>query len=90
MPKVLHNIAERALSVHGSLGASTEMPFTDMIILSYHMSLADGPTEVHKVTVARQVLREHEATEDLFPEYHRPRLQAAAREKFGKVLSQFE
>ncbi|PZQ01494.1 MAG: acyl-CoA dehydrogenase [Variovorax paradoxus] len=86
MPKVLHDIAERALHIHGSLGASLEMPYTDQLVLSYHMGLADGPTEVHKVTVARQVLREYQACPDLFPAYHRPRAKAAAEAKYRHLL----
>jgi acyl-CoA dehydrogenase len=50
------------------------------------MGLADGPTEVHKVTVARQVLREYEASKDLFPEYHLPRRYNAAVEQYGDLL----
>lgn len=86
MPKVLHDIAERALHIHGSLGASLEMPYTDQLVLSYHMGLADGPTEVHKVTVAKQVLRGYAACPDLFPAYHRPRAKAAAEAKYKHLL----
>ena len=35
------------------------MPFVRMIHGAAVMGLADGPTEVHKVTVARQVLRDY-------------------------------
>ena len=56
MPGVYRNIASRALQIHGSLGASWEMPFGKEVIESFHMGLADGPTEVHKVQVARRVL----------------------------------
>src|SRR4051794_4085410 len=56
MPRVYHDVVARALQVHGSLGASNEMPFADLLVESFHMGLADGPTEVHKVTLARQVL----------------------------------
>jgi acyl-CoA dehydrogenase len=87
MPKLFHDVAQRALQIHGSLGVSTEMPFTDMIVHSYHMGLADGPTEVHKVTVARQVLRDFEGTDTLFPDYHVPAMEAAARAKFAKELA---
>ncbi len=59
MPGVLHDIAQRALQVHGALGASNEMPFHQMILGASVMGIADGPTEVHKVTVARQVLRDY-------------------------------
>lgn len=86
MPKVLHDIASSALQVHGSIGVSTEMPFVGLIVRAYQMGLADGPTEVHKVTVARQLLRDYVACEDLFPDYHRPTAAAAAAEKFRPVL----
>jgi acyl-CoA dehydrogenase len=49
MPKVLADIAGRAIQVHGSLGVSTEMPFGKWVMESYHMGLADGATELHKV-----------------------------------------
>lgn len=85
MPKVLHDIASSALQVHGSIGVSTEMPFVGLIVRAYQMGLADGPTEVHKVTVARQLLREYEPCAELFPAYHRPTAAAAAAEKFRMV-----
>ncbi len=70
MPKVLHDIASRALHLHGSLGITQEMPFTHLVMQSYHIGLADGPVEVHKVTVARQLLREFKPSETQFPSYH--------------------
>ena len=59
MPTVLHDIAWRAMQVHGALGATNEMPFFRMIHGAGVMGLADGPTEVHKITVAKQVLRDY-------------------------------
>ena len=88
MPKLFHDVAQRALHLHGSLGVSTEMPFMDMVIHSYHMGLADGPTEVHKVTVARQVLGQFKGTETMFPAYHVPARAAAARAKFARELAE--
>ncbi len=61
MPTVLHDIAWRSMQVHGALGMSNEMPLQQMIHGAASMGLADGPTEVHKVTVARQLLREYKA-----------------------------
>jgi len=86
MPGVLHDIALRALQVHGALGASNEMPFHQMVLGASILGLADGPTEVHKVTVARQVLREHKATDDLWPTQHIPKRLAAAKVKFAEHL----
>jgi len=84
MPKLLHDIASRALHLHGSIGLSDEMPFMHWVTESYFLALADGPTEVHKVTVARQVLRDYTATSDLFPSYHLPRLRAEAVARYGQ------
>ena len=86
MPKVLHDVASRALQLHGSLGVSHEMPFASMVLESFHMGLADGATEVHKVTLAREVLKGYRGTEDLFPTQHLPRLRAEAEARFAAVL----
>ena len=86
MPAVYHDIAARALQVHGALGVSNEMPFTRMVHGSFVMGLADGPTEVHKVTVAKQVLRDYQPTDDLWPSEHLPKKLAAARAKYAAYL----
>jgi acyl-CoA dehydrogenase len=72
--------------VHGALGTTNEMPFFGMIHGAGVMGLADGPTEVHKVTVARQVLRDYKATDGMWPTAWIPGRQEAAREKFGHLL----
>jgi acyl-CoA dehydrogenase len=86
MPQVLHDVASRALQLHGALGLSDEMPFAEMVLESFHMGLADGATEVHKLNLARQVLKEEKPTEDLFPTRHLPKLQAQARHKYDDLL----
>lgn len=86
MPRVYHDVAARALQIHGSLGVSHEMPFAEMVIESFHMGLADGPTEVHKVTLARQVLSRYEPTSGMFPTRHRPTDREAAIAKYADVL----
>ncbi|HET6662948.1 MAG TPA: acyl-CoA dehydrogenase family protein [Acidimicrobiales bacterium] len=86
MPKVLANIAQRALHLHGALGVSNEMPFVGMLIGAESLALADGPTEVHKVTVARQVLREYKPVDGLWPSAHLPTRRAEARARFAQFL----
>lgn len=86
MPKVLHDVVYRAMHLHGSLGVSDEMPFAQMLMGAAVMGIADGPTEVHKITVARQILREYKGTDGLFPSAHLPTRLAAARERFAHVL----
>jgi acyl-CoA dehydrogenase len=86
MPTVLHDIAWRAMQVHGALGTTNEMPFFTMIHGAAVMGLADGPTEVHKVTVARQVLRDYRPSDDLWPTEWLPKKLEAAREKFAEYL----
>ncbi|MEQ8496640.1 MAG: acyl-CoA dehydrogenase family protein, partial [Gammaproteobacteria bacterium] len=87
MPGVLHDVASRALHLHGSLGISNEMPFADWVINSFHVGLADGPTEVHKITVAREVLKEFDPCEKLFPDYHLPAEEARALDLYGDLLA---
>ncbi|MDT3439579.1 acyl-CoA dehydrogenase family protein, partial [Pseudofrankia sp. BMG5.37] len=86
MPKVLMDVASRALQVHGSLGVSTEMPFGRWVLESFHMGLADGPTEIHKVNLARQLLRGVAPAPGLFPTGHLPSLAADARARYAVEL----
>lgn len=88
MPAVLHDVSARALQIHGSLGVSSEMPFGSMVLESFHMGLADGATEVHKVTLARELLKDYKATDDLFPTMHLPKLRAQALAKYEDVLAE--
>jgi acyl-CoA dehydrogenase len=86
MPTVLHDIAWRAMQIHGALGTTNEMPFFGMIHGAGVMGLADGPTEVHKVTVARQVLRDYKASDDVWPTEWLPKKQEAAKAKYAEFL----
>ena len=86
MPKVYHDVVQKAMHLHGALGVSNEMPFSAMLLDAEVMAMADGPTEVHKVTLARQVLGEHHPVETLFPSEHLPTCREAARRKVAKLL----
>lgn len=86
MPQVLLNVASRALMLHGSLGVSNEMPFARQVVNSYFLALADGPTEVHKLTLARQILRGYSPSDDLFPTRHLPKEREKAMQKFGLLV----
>ena len=90
MPKVLQDVAGRALQLHGSLGVSTEMPFGKYVLESFHMAIADGATEVHKQSVAKQLLKGVEPAPDLFPSQHALRLDAAAKARYADVLADAE
>ncbi|HEX5776769.1 MAG TPA: acyl-CoA dehydrogenase family protein [Caulobacteraceae bacterium] len=90
MPRVFHSIASRALHIHGALGVSNEMPFVGQVIGSFVMGIADGPTEVHQVTLARQILRNYQPSNELFPAYSLPRLREEALEKYAEMLGEME
>ncbi|MSO88047.1 MAG: acyl-CoA dehydrogenase [Acidimicrobiia bacterium] len=86
MPGLITNVVQRSMQVHGALGVSNEMPLARMWLAGPILGLADGPTEVHKVTVARQVLRDYRASDDLWPTEHRPKKLAAAQQKLAAYL----
>ncbi len=86
MPKVMYDIVQRAMHLHGSLGMSNEMPFSSWMVTAEMLALADGPTETHKVVVARQVLKEYQPHDGLFPRGHLPTRAEAARAKYATLL----
>ena len=87
-PKTVMDVVYRAMHLHGSLGASNEMPFSSQLLMGVTLGIADGPTEVHKDTLARQVLKQHVPVDGLFPSEHLPTRRAAAEQKFAAVLDQ--
>jgi acyl-CoA dehydrogenase len=82
--KVLYNVIDRAIQVHGSLGYTTDLPLEAMYRHARAARIYDGPDEVHKVTVARQVLKRYKAAE--VPTEHVPTRRRAALEKFADYL----
>ena len=78
-PKILMDVVFRAMHVHGSLGVSNEMPLAGMWMGGPIMGIADGPTEVHKDTIAKQVLKDYEPADGLFPSQYLPTRIAEAR-----------
>jgi acyl-CoA dehydrogenase len=85
-PRVLHDVGARAAQIHGSLGVSHDMPFAEMVLSALQLGVADGPTEVHKITLARQLLRDCQPNPDAFPSYHIPARRAEARARYADVL----
>ena len=72
MAKVYHDIVQRAIQLHGSLGVTLETPLADMWMGLPSLALADGPTEVHKAQVARAYLKNAQPAPGLFPSEHIP------------------
>jgi acyl-CoA dehydrogenase len=86
MPKVLHDVAQRALHLHGALGVSNEMPFVGMLLAAEALGIADGPTEVHKITLARQLLKQVAPVDTLFPSGHLPTRRERARQQLAERI----
>jgi len=82
-PKIVHDAVWRSMHAHGALGVSNEMPFGSMWWSAPVMAAVDGPTEVHKITVAREVLKDYEPSDDLWPTKHMPKQRAEAEAKIA-------
>lgn len=72
MAKVYHDIIYRAIHLHGSLGVTLETPLADWWGGVLSLGLADGPTEVHKVQIAKAYLKKGKPAAGLFPSEHYP------------------
>jgi acyl-CoA dehydrogenase len=86
MADVLHDIVYRTMHLHGAIGVSNELPLGGMLVAAMALGLADGPSEVHKVTIARQVLKQYKPVEGLWPTEHLPDRRADARKRFAHLL----
>jgi acyl-CoA dehydrogenase len=85
--KVLHDVIDRSLQAHGALGYSTDLPLEAMYRFARAARIYDGPDEVHRSSVARQVLRGYEPPADGVPTEFIPARREAARRQFADVLA---
>jgi acyl-CoA dehydrogenase len=81
---VLYNVIDRAIQVHGALGFSADLPLEHMYRSARAARIYDGPDEVHKVTVARKILKDYKPVD--VPTEHVPTNRALAKEKFADLL----
>jgi acyl-CoA dehydrogenase len=67
VPQVCLRVVDRAIQVHGGGGVSDDFPLAMMYAGLRSLRLADGPDEVHKLSVARQELRRQRERRDATP-----------------------
>jgi acyl-CoA dehydrogenase len=58
--KVLHDVIDRAIQVHGALGVTGDTPLEGFYREARTARIYDGPDEVHRMVVARSMLKAFE------------------------------
>jgi len=89
MPRIYQDVVERAMHLHGSYGVTNETPLAQMWVELLSLGLADGPTEVHKVQVAKSFLRQAQPYEGLFPPEHIPTRLAEVKERYRDLIEKY-
>ncbi|MFM7273036.1 MAG: acyl-CoA dehydrogenase family protein [Gammaproteobacteria bacterium] len=85
VPRTLLAIVDRAIQVHGALGYTTDMPLEEMYRMARALRIADGADEVHKQTVARELLAGIGAVG--VPSEYLPARRAKAKALFGERVA---
>ena len=55
--RVLNEVLDRAVQVHGARGLTDETPLATMLSMARGARIYDGPDEVHRMVVARRILK---------------------------------
>ncbi len=61
VPAAFSRVADRAIQVWGAAGVSNDLPLAAMYLGARTLRLADGPDEVHKILIAKNVLHQYES-----------------------------
>ena len=88
MAKVLRDVSFNAVHILGSLGTTDLTPLQAMYAGAPTMGIADGVDEVHKATVARNVLKQYRPHEGNWPTEYFPAKRTAAWEKFQPMFAE--
>ena len=87
MAKVLRDVSYNALHILGALGTTDLTPIQAMYASAPTMGIADGVDEVHKVTVARNVLKNYRPHQGYWPTEYIP---AKREEAWRKMQPLFD
>ena len=75
------------ISVIAFVAVRLKVPASILLVLGgVALGLADGPTEAHKVNLARLLLKDYEAEDPEWPSEFLDNRIAAAREKYGDLV----
>ena len=59
VPNAMHKVVDRAIQVYGWKGVSSDLPLAGMYQGARTLRLADGPDEVHRVLIAKEILKKY-------------------------------
>ncbi|CAN5748716.1 acyl-CoA dehydrogenase family protein [soil metagenome] len=67
IPNMTLKVIDRAIQVHGAAGVTQFTPLASMYAHQRTLRIADGPDEVHKMTIARREILRHDPNFHLTP-----------------------
>jgi alkylation response protein AidB-like acyl-CoA dehydrogenase len=85
-PQIMQSITNRAVQVHGALGTTQELPLMEWMVSAHVVGIADGPTEVHRVNLAKQLMKEYGSTDREWPTSYRSYRIEDVRKKYGHII----
>jgi acyl-CoA dehydrogenase len=59
VPEAYTRVVDRAIQVWGAAGVSGDLPLAGMYQGARTLRIADGPDEVHKILIAKNVLKRY-------------------------------
>jgi acyl-CoA dehydrogenase len=63
VPAAYSRVVDRAIQVWGAAGVTSDLPLAQMYLGARTLRLADGPDEVHRILIAKNVLHHYEKGE---------------------------
>jgi acyl-CoA dehydrogenase len=63
VPAAYARVVDRAIQVWGAAGVSSDLPLSGMYLTARTLRIADGPDEVHRILIAKNVLAQYEKGE---------------------------
>jgi acyl-CoA dehydrogenase len=60
IPNITLKVIDRAIQVHGAAGVTSDFPLALMYAHQRTLRIADGPDEVHEMTIARREILKHD------------------------------